>query len=85
MVRKIILKRLQSLALQNSWISKKQFGFAPGKSCGDDLVNIVKKIEKGFNESKYVLIIFLDISGAFDSCWHTSILDSLIKKGREKG
>ena len=46
---KIILKRLQSLAFKNDWISEKQFGFVPGKSCEDALVSIVQKIERGFS------------------------------------
>ena len=65
--------------------SQNQFGFIPGKSCEDALCNIVATIERAYCEQKYVLVIFLDISGAFDCTWHPSIIKSLIDKGINGG
>ena len=78
---KIIMKRLMWTALQNNSLSKNQFGFIPGRSCEDAICNITLRIEKAFNNNQFVLIIFLDISGAFDCTWHPSILKSFIDKG----
>ena len=66
-------------------ISKHQYGFLPGKSCEEAVSEIVYLIEKAFNENKFVLIIFLDIAGAFDCTWHPSMIKSLIDKGIDKG
>ena len=78
---KIIMKRLIWTALQNNLLSPKQYGFIPGRSCEDALCNITLLIETAFSQNKFVLIIFLDISGAFDCTWHPSILKSFINKG----
>jgi hypothetical protein len=58
-----------------------QFGFIPGKSCEDAICDIVFTVEKAFIENKYVLIICLDIDGAFDCAWPISMLKSMIDKG----
>ena len=80
---KIVMKRLMWTALTNNLLSDKQFGFIPGRSCEDAICNITSIIEKAFFNKRYVLIIFLDISGAFDCTWHPSVLKSFISKGYE--
>ena len=65
--------------------SQNQFGFIPGKSSEDALCKIVTTIERAYSEQKYVLVIFLDISGAFDCTWHPFIIKSLIDKGIDGG
>lgn len=80
---KIIMKRLMWTALKNKLLSEKQFGFIPGRSCEDAICNITSLIENAFYNKRYVLIIFLDISGAFDCTWHPSVLKSFITKGYE--
>ena len=57
-----------------------QFGFQSGKSCVDAVVNILEKIESAFKGNKYVLVIYLDIAGAFDGAWHPAILNGLIER-----
>ena len=78
---KIVMKRLIWTTMTNNLLSTKQFGFIPGRSCEDAICNITSIIEKAFFNKRYVLIIFLDISGAFDCTWHPSVLKSLISKG----
>ena len=55
---KIILQRLLWHQSTSNWISRKQFGFQPGKSCLDAVVNILEKIESAFKANKYVLVIY---------------------------
>ena len=40
---------------------------------------LVNKIESAFKSKQYALVIFLDISAAFDSAWYDAILHNLIK------
>ena len=44
-------------------------------------VIMVFTVEKAFFKNKYVLIICLDIDGAFDCAWPISMLKSMIDKG----
>ena len=82
---KIMLKRLMYTGCRVPRFSMNQFGFMPGKSCEDAICNIVFTIEKAFIEKKYVLIICLDIAGAFDCAWPISMLKSMIDKGIDSG
>ena len=63
---KVILQRLLWHQSTSNWISRMQFGFQPGKSCVDAVLNILEKTESAFKANKYVLVIYLDIAGAFD-------------------
>ena len=40
---------------------------------------LVCRIEAAFKKKQYALVIFLDISVAFDSAWHHTIIHNLIK------
>ena len=55
-------------------------GFQPGKSCVDAVVNISEKLESAFKANKIVLVIYLDIAGAFDGAWHPAVLNGLIER-----
>lgn len=78
---KIIMKRLMWKSMNSNLMSNRQFGFIPGRSCEDAVCSIVSIIENAFLHKRYVVVIFLDISGAFDCTWHPSILKSFIDKG----
>ena len=82
---KIMLKRLMYTGCSVPRISLYQFGFIPGMGCEDAICSIVGTIEKAFTENKYVLIICLDIAGAFDGAWPISMLQSMINKGIDSG
>ena len=78
-IEKIIHKHLVNIAVSNEWISSKQFGFQEGKSCEMAVPKLVGRTESAFKSKQYALVIFLDISAAFDSAWHDAILHNLIK------
>ena len=46
---------------------KRQHAFRIGKSCDSALTETVNFIEKGINQEKYTVGVFLDIKGAFDN------------------
>ena len=82
---KIMLKRLMYTGCRVPRFSLNQFGFIPGMSCEDAICSIAGTIEKAFFENKYVLIICLDVAGAFDGAWPISMLQSMINKGIDSG
>ncbi|CAM9814810.1 unnamed protein product, partial [Heterosigma akashiwo] len=41
----------------------------------------VQKVQRAWSKKSAFLAFFLDISGAFDKCWHPLVLKTLIDKG----
>jgi hypothetical protein len=58
---------------------KRQFGFTIGKSTIDAVLSVRELVEH--SSAKYVLGIFLDISGAFDNAWWPILLLKLKSRG----
>lgn len=52
-----------------------QYGFTPGKSTTDAIKAVLHTVDS--ISSKYVVLICLDISGAFDNAWWPSIAEQL--------
>ena len=77
-LEKLIAGRLQALANDHPLSSCRQYGFRPGKSTEDAFFPL-NKIVYGIN-SKYVVGLLFDITGAFDNVWWHSILQSLKKR-----
>lgn len=58
---------------------ERQFGFTIGKSTIDAAISVRKTVES--SEFKYVIGVFLDISGAFDNAWWPILLLKLKNRG----
>lgn len=56
-----------------------QFGFTVGKSAMDALISVRESVEG--SRFRYVLGVFLDISGAFDNAWWPMLLLKLKSRG----
>ncbi|KAG8248076.1 hypothetical protein J6590_108601 [Homalodisca vitripennis] len=54
-----------------------QYGFTEGVGTVDALLDMRREVEE--SEEKYVVGLFLDISGAFDSAWWPEILRVLVR------
>jgi len=72
---KLIAGRITPRVEQSGIFSNKQYGFRSKMSTEDALVQLVRKVNDCTN--KYVMGIFLDISGAFDNLTWNSIIASL--------
>jgi len=59
-------------------ISRRQFGFMPGKSTEDAVVELRRMVSA--SEGRYAVALLFDISGAFDNVWWPLVLDSLKKR-----
>ena len=57
----------------NNLIPDEQFGFMPG--CSTRLMEYVKS---GFERNMTTIAVFLDISKAYDSTWHTGLIYKLV-------
>ena len=54
-------------------MSKRQYGFTPQRSTEDSLYDLVKHIKTKLKEKQLIVVISLDIEGAFDSAWWPAI------------
>lgn len=63
----------------DAYISQRQFGGTRGRSTVDAITRLISDAQEA--ETKYVIAIFFDISGAFDNAWWPQILGSLQEAG----
>jgi hypothetical protein len=74
-LEKLIINRINDFLHKNSKLNSKQFGFVPQKSTEEALHSVINFIEKGFEKKGFTLIISLDITGPFNTCWWPQMLN----------
>jgi len=72
---KLVKLRLDDTSMAPGNISGRQFGFMPGRSTEDAIVEL-RRMVSSFDGRCAVALLF-DISGAFDNVWWPLVLDSL--------
>jgi hypothetical protein len=78
---KIIYKRLYTFFTANGVLHKDQFGFRKGRSTTHALHKSVDSITKNLANGKHVLGILIDLSKAFDTLDHETLLSKLHNYG----
>ena len=78
---KLMAKRILSFCQKFSIISPNQFGFQPGVSTCDALVELIESIYQSLNEKNHHVIALIDIKKAFDSVNHRRLLTKLESYG----
>ena len=78
---KLIANRILSFCKKFSIISPDQFGFQPGVSTCDALVELSESIYKSLDEKKHHMVALIDIKKAFDSVNHDILLKKLDSYG----
>lgn len=58
-------------------MSKSQYGFTPQTSTVDAVMALKEFVQESINDGQYVVVISLDVKGAFDAAWWPGILASL--------
>jgi ribonuclease HI len=76
-LEKLIINRINHFLLTKDLLSDKQFGFTPQKSTEDALKYVLELGQKAIKSKSFLLIIVLDIKGAFDHCFWPQILSQL--------
>ena len=61
----------------NSLLFHKQFGFRKGRSTDHALIKLLNSIYDSFNQNKYTLGVFIDLSTAFDTVDHNTLIDKI--------
>lgn len=80
-LERIMYNRFYSFLTANNILYDNQFGFQAGHSTDHAIVKLVNEISKAFDENKYMLGIFIDLSKAFDTVDHKILLEKLKNYG----
>lgn len=70
-LEKILINRIKWHIIPS--LNPKQYGFMPQKSTEDSLYDMMNYIRTKLNEKKLIVLVSLDIEGAFDSAWWPAI------------
>ena len=62
--------RLYEYLTKNNFLFDKQFGLRKGHSTEHALIELLNRIYDSFNENKYSLGVFIDLSKTFDTVNH---------------
>ncbi len=76
-LEKIVYKRIYKFLLMKELLYDSQFGFRTHHSTTDAILELVGKILKGYERKDYTLAVFLDLSKAFDTLSHETLLHKL--------
>ena len=69
--------RVYNYLNDNNLLFRKQFGFRKGHSTDHALIKLIDSIYDSFNQNKYTLGVFIDLSKAFDTVDHNILIDKL--------
>lgn len=72
---KLLRGRIAQTAMAPGRVSDRQFGFVPGKSTEDAIVELRRMVNE--SEETYTVALLFDISGAFDNVWWPLVLEAL--------
>jgi ribonuclease P/MRP protein subunit RPP40 len=73
----IIHQRLLGHFIENNIITERQAAYLKGDSTTQQLLYIIHKIKSSWTQGNITQGVFLDVSAAFDKCWHLGLLAKL--------
>lgn len=73
---RIIVERIEVAYKQRGLSSDRQYGFKKGVGTEDAFINLKRAIRG--SERKYIVIMFVDVEGAFDNLWWPAILNRML-------
>ena len=76
-LERIMYNRLYNHLIKNKLLYPKQFGFQKGHSTEHAIIHLVDQINDNFENNKFTLGVFIDLSKAFDTVDHKILLKKL--------
>ena len=77
LLERLILRRIAPTV--DAALSPDQAGFRQGRSTCDQVTALATFIENGFQEGLKTEAVFLDLTAAYDTVWHTGLLVKISK------
>ena len=78
---RVLKQRLEYIMETRNLFHESQCGFRRGKSTIDILLRVENQIRKSINENKVCLVVYIDLSSAFDTVWGEGMIYKLMKLG----
>ena len=76
-IERILRDRLCKYLIKNNILYSKQLGFQNGHSTGHAVVQLADQIIESFENNKYTLGVFIDLSRAFDTEDHSTLIKKI--------
>ncbi len=76
-LEKIVHKRVYSFLVKKLLLFDSQFGFRYNHSTSDAVLEFIGRVIKGFEKNENTMAVFIDLSKAFDSIQHSTLLCKL--------
>ena len=76
-MEKLLIKRIMHHLHQTEFLNKNQCGFTPQKNTIESAMKVRRFIEPQLEKGRLVIMVSLDLRGAFDSAWWPAILKGL--------
>lgn len=80
-LEKIVYKRMYGFLQSNNILYESQYGFRSNMSTVDAITELIGSIIKNLDQKKFSLVIYLDLSKAFDTVNHKILLNKLYHYG----
>ncbi|XP_057314221.1 uncharacterized protein LOC130655476 [Hydractinia symbiolongicarpus] len=80
-LERIMYNRVYSFLNNNDILYNKQFGFQAGHSTDHAIIQLSQEIFQAFDENKFTIGVFIDLSKAFDTVNHEILLEKLKNYG----
>jgi hypothetical protein len=74
---KVLINRIHHHVYSNNFMNNNQYGFTPQKSTTDAAIVVKDFVEEGLKAGEVLVLVSLDVKGAFDAAWWPSILKNL--------
>jgi hypothetical protein len=76
-LEKLLIDRINHHIFSHSLLNGNQYGFLPQKSTVDAAMAAKGFVRENLQQRNYVVMVSLDVKGAFDAAWWPSILSNL--------
>jgi hypothetical protein len=74
---KVIINRINYHVFSHNLMNNYQYGFTPQRSTLDVAMEVKEFVREGLAAGEVIVLVSLDIKGAFDAAWWPSILNGL--------
>ena len=78
-LEKALITRIMHHINKNSLLNQNQYGFTPQRNTTDAVMALKEYVEESLESGEIIVLVNLDVKGAFDAAWWPNIIHSLKK------